>query len=70
MDTAPQGPAPQSGVSSRITSPDRVQMRLDAMYAKEHPGDAILQAKQRHILAMTDQMRAEVDRACPEFQKH
>ena len=69
MDIAPQAPAPQSGVPSRTTCPDRVQMRLGAMYAEERRVDAILQAKQRHLLVMHDQMRAEDDRARREFEK-
>ena len=47
METVPQALAPQSGAPSRTTSPDRVQMRLDAMYAEERRVDAIMQAKQR-----------------------
>ena len=70
MDTAPQALVPQNGVSSRTTSIDRVQMRLDAMYAEERRVDAILQAKQPDLLALHDQMRAKIDRARREFQKH
>ena len=45
-------------------------MRLDAMYAEERRVDAILQAKQRDLLALHDQMGDEDDRARREFDKH
>ena len=61
---------PQSGSPSRATSPDRVQVRLDAMYAEERRVDAILQAKQRDLQALHDQMRAEEDRARREYELH
>ena len=70
MDTALQAPAPQSGVLSRTTFPDRVQLSLNAMYAEERRVNAILQTKQRNILALYDKMRAENDRARREFQEH
>ena len=70
MDTASQAPAPQSGSPSSATSPDRVQVRLDAIYAEERRVDAILQAKQRDLQALHDQIRAEKDRACREYEHH
>ena len=70
MDTAPQAPAPQSGSPSRAMSPDFVQVRLDAIYAEERRVDAILQAKQRDLLALHDQMRADEDRARREYEQH
>ena len=69
MDTAPQAPAPQNGIPSSATSPDRVQMRLDAMYAEERRVDAIKEAKQRDLQALHDQMRAEEDRAGRECER-
>ena len=70
MDNAPQTPAPQSGNPSRATSPDRVQVRLNAIYAEERRVDAILQAKQLDLQALHDQMRAEKDRARREYEQH
>ena len=70
MDTAPQTPAPQSGNPSSVTSPDNVQVRLNAIYAEERRVDAILQANQRDLQALHDQMRTEVDRARREYEQH
>ena len=40
------------------------------MCAEERRVDALLQAKQRDLQALHDQMRAEDDRARREFQQH
>ena len=61
---------PQSETPSRAVSPDRVQARLEAMYAEERRVDAILQAMQRYLLALHDQMRAEEDRARRKYEQH
>ena len=61
---------PQSETTSRAVSPDLVQARLEAMCVEKRRVDAILKAKQRDLLALNDQIRAEEDRARHEYEQH